>query len=87
MTATRVSARTARMKSVVIGGYNPEFSRRQRAVRGGFDTGWLSLHDKDPVDLDQNGKEDYYLVWGPPSSVGCKIQKIRDSNFDHVLDL
>jgi hypothetical protein len=75
------------MKSVVIGGYNPEFSSASVLYAAGFDTGWFPLHDKDPVDLDQNGNEDYYLVPAPLLPVGCKIQKTRDLNFDYVLDL
>jgi hypothetical protein len=42
------------MKSVVIGGYNPEFSS---ASAGSTPDGFL--HDKQPVDSDQNGTEDY----------------------------
>jgi hypothetical protein len=62
------------MKSVVIGGYNPEFSSVSGAVRAaGFDTG--PLHDEDPVDLDQNGEEDYYLT---SASLPCWLQNLEN---------
>jgi hypothetical protein len=65
------------MKSVVIGGYNPEFSSASVLDAAEFDTGWFPLHDKDPVDLDQNGKEDYYLVPLSP----CWQQNLENKRF------
>jgi hypothetical protein len=53
------------MKSVVIGGYNPEFSRASLLYAAEFDTGWFPLQDKDPVDLDQKW-EGGLLFTGPP---------------------
>jgi hypothetical protein len=66
------------MKSVVIGGYNPEFSSVSVLYAAGFDTGWFPLHDEDPVDLDQNGKEDYYLT---SASFPCWLQNLENKRF------
>ncbi len=54
------------MKSVVIGGYNPEFSRASVLYAAEFDTGWFPLHDKDPVDLNQKWEGGLLFGTGPP---------------------